>query len=139
MTRHSSFLFTVIIAIAGRFYNGHCRVNNSARMQLTPDQSKSINQLADSHLALSMFRKEYHLADVQSVSLLSVWNIHGAGQSPDQWMLSGHCGRLAHRIGLEKTTARGEQVFAQRRELQIDATELRSMLEHWTTLVAWLT
>ena len=139
MSRYSSFLCTVIIAIAGRFYNGHCLVSNSARKQLTSDQSKSISQLAHSHLALSMFRKEYGIGDVQAVLLLSVWNIHGSGQSPDQWMLSGHCGRIAHRIGLEKTASRGEEVLAQRRELEIAATELRSLMEHWATLVAWLT
>lgn len=131
----SSFLLTVILAVGGRFDGGRCPTGNFAGNTLSPDQRRRINQLAHSHLAASLFRKEFQLADLQAVLILSVWNLEGSGRSPDQWILHGHCGQLAYRIGLDTIITRGQFLL----NAGSEHLDVRSVIERWSTLLSWKT
>ncbi|GAQ05327.1 hypothetical protein ALT_2648 [Aspergillus lentulus] len=96
------FLFTAILAIAGRYYTAY-REKQSARSNLPPIPGNALAALADlacAHLGFVLLRKQHQLSDVQATLLLSVWVPRGRGQSADQWMLTGLCTRLAYRIGV---------------------------------------
>ncbi|CAG7560653.1 unnamed protein product [Fusarium equiseti] len=102
-TRSSSpFLFTTILAIAGRYYTGY-RKTQPTMLGLPPITANALGSLADlacAHLGFVLFRKQHQLSDVQATLLLSVWIPRGKGQSADQWMVTGLCTRLAYRIGI---------------------------------------
>ncbi|GMK56158.1 hypothetical protein CspeluHIS016_0212140 [Cutaneotrichosporon spelunceum] len=99
--RKSPFLFTCVLAVASRYYLRYQQVNPSLPV-IEATAITAIKDLAYSHLGASMFRKQPGVMDVQAVLLLANWNLFGQGMSPDNWLVSGHCGRLAYRIGLDR-------------------------------------
>ena len=131
----SSFLFTVILSIGGRFSGNDDSSVEPKKPTLSLNQRHEINQLAHSHLAATLFRKEFQLADLQAVLVLSVWNLEGSGRSPDQWILHGHCGQLAYRIGLDTIATRGQSLLSPDRK----PSDARSVIERWATLLSWKT
>ena len=132
----SSFLFTVVLAVGGRFYGDYKPSFGSAGPPiLSHDQRQRINQLAHTHLSASLFCKEFQLADLQAVLILSVWNLEESGRAPDQWILHGHCGQLAYRIGLDNIATQGQSLF----NSGLEHPDVRSALERWATLFSWKT
>lgn len=102
MQYSSPFLFTVILMIAGRYYSKYRDIQFAIAglPDIAISEIEAINDLAVSHLGLALVRKQHQLSDVQAAVLFSAWIPRGQGQSPDQWMVTGLCTRLAHRIGL---------------------------------------
>lgn len=137
----SPFLVTVIISVAARYYVRHrARVSVDSRFvaAMALDTPGVLADLAYSHLGFLVMRKQHQLADVQAALLLSVWNLRGKGLSPDQWMVTGICARLAHRIGMQE--ALGHPVIARALNSgQLDLTEIHEInriLEGWHTWLA---
>lgn len=94
--------------------------------------------LAYSHLGFLIMRKQHQLSDVQAALLLSVWNLRGKGLSPDQWMVTGICARLAHRIGMQEAL-RHPMIARAVNSGQLDLTEIyeiNRILEGWHTWLA---
>lgn len=88
--------------IAGRYYSKYRDIQFAIAglPDIAISEIEAINDLAVSHLGLALVRKQHQLSDVQAAVLFSAWIPRGQGQSPDQWMVTGLCTRLAHRIGL---------------------------------------
>lgn len=100
LRRTSSFLLTAVLAIGSRFY---CKYTASrGEPLLQSDVAAAIARLAYAHLAASLFRKQHQLADVQATLLLGGWGLQAGGGGPDPWLVTGHCARLAHRLGLHR-------------------------------------
>lgn len=78
-----------------------------------------------------MFRKQPRVLDVQAVLLLANWNLFGRGMSPDNWLVSGHCGRLAYRIGLDQIADAASQVD------EVRSSGDNPVLERWGTWLGW--
>ncbi|EEU33848.1 uncharacterized protein NECHADRAFT_55935 [Fusarium vanettenii 77-13-4] len=135
----SPFLFTSILAIAGRYYNSYReRLLALERPQaITVNALEALAELACAHLGFVLFRKQHQLSDVQATLLLSVWIPRGKGQSADQWMISGLCNRLAHRIGMTDLWSRPEvQRFINSPNPDVKDTQLvDEILPQWHT---WL-
>ncbi|GFF57345.1 hypothetical protein IFM46972_10769 [Aspergillus udagawae] len=135
----SPFLFTTILAIAGRYYTGY-RETQSSKSGLPLITASALTALADlacAHLGFAIFRKQHQLSDVQATLLLSVWIPRGKGQSADQWMVTGLCTRLAYRIGVPDSIGR-EVVMRLLNSTHFDANDIReanSILPQWHT---WL-
>jgi len=85
--------------------------------------------MAHAHLGASLFRKQHQVADVQAILLLSMFVLTGLGQSPDQWMLSGHCCRVAYRIALDKAY---KSIIP-----SMGVSDKENMTERWQTWLAW--
>lgn len=103
--RHrSAFLYTAILAIAARFYVKHSALPSGV-YALTSAAAAGMARLAYSHLAASLFRKQHQLADVQATLLLGGWGLQAGGGGPDPWLVTGHCARLAHRLGLHRASS----------------------------------
>lgn len=137
----SPFLFTVIIAVAARYYVRHRAQVSVDSRSIAPMALETPGLLADlaySHLGFLIMRKQHQLSDVQAALLLSVWNLRGKGLSPDQWMVTGICARLAHRIGMQE--ALGHPMIARAvNSGQLDLTEIyeiNRILEGWHTWLA---
>ncbi|RAL08765.1 Zn(II)2Cys6 transcription factor [Aspergillus homomorphus CBS 101889] len=138
MRSSSPFLFTVILSIAGRYYPKHRETQPASSMpNITPEALEALAELACAHLGFVIFRKQHQLSDVQATLLLSVWIPRGYGQSADQWMVTGICTRLAHRIGIPDTFSRpaiatflGTDDFG-----DSDVHEVNDLLRQWHT---WL-
>ncbi|KAH9875146.1 hypothetical protein J1614_004636 [Plenodomus biglobosus] len=98
----SPFLFTAILAIAGRYRTSYRNFQrNSLSLPSIPDSAfDALAEFAYAHLGFSIFRKQHRLSDIQAILLLSVWIPKGNGQSADQWVTMGLCTRLAYRIGI---------------------------------------
>lgn len=102
MQRTSSYLLTVVIAVASRFWLRSTYPSQPPSGWDVRIPSASAH-LAYSHLAATLFRKQHRLADVQATLLLAGWGLQGGGQGPDPWLVTGHCVRLARRMGLHRT------------------------------------
>lgn len=127
LQRKSPFLFTVILAVACRFYHKHSTsYPRPDRPPISASVVGDVAHMAFAHLGASLFWKQHQLADVQSVQLISLWVLSRPGQSPDQWLVSGHCSRLAYRIGMNKVS-----------ETAVDAPDRANRLESWQTWLAW--
>lgn len=100
-----TYLCTTILAIGARFYLKHCTRHNIL-LNLPLQAPAAIARLAYSHLAASLFRKQHQLADVQATLLLAGWGLQSGGGGPDPWLVTGHCTRLAQRLGLHRTSGR---------------------------------
>ncbi|KAH7168189.1 putative C6 finger domain protein [Fusarium sp. MPI-SDFR-AT-0072] len=133
------FLFTTILAIAGRYYTGY-RKTQSALMNLPPIAPSALESLADlacAHLGFVLFRKQHQLSDVQATLFLSVWIPRGKAQSADQWMLTGLCTRLAYRIGIPDVWNHPGilRLLNSASPDANDVHDVNSILPHWHT---WL-
>jgi hypothetical protein len=117
----SPFLLTCILAIGARFYLAYQRANPSLPV-VDAETATAIKDLAYSHLGASMFRKQPGVMDVQAVLLLANWNLFGQGMSPDNWLVSGHCGRMGYRIGLDRVAHSAPE---------------RPVLCRWRTWLGW--
>lgn len=96
--QRSPFLYTAILAIAARHYQRSPSGNPAFNDQV----ASSIRQLAYSHLAAVVMRKEHGFPDVQAILILSVWGLQGQGKGPDPWLLTGVVQRMAHRLELQR-------------------------------------
>jgi hypothetical protein len=136
--KSSSFLFCVILAVAAKYYRAYStRFAPSDSLRLDAQAPKAIAQLAYSHLAASLFRKQLVLADIQAILLLACWNLQGGGMSPDPWVISGHAFRLAGRIGLQKVSKQGTDLLATQEGADYFSDKTASLLDHWRTWLAW--
>ena len=136
--KSSSFLFSVILAVAAKYYRGYSvRFLSSDSLRLDAHTPKAIAQLAYSHMAASLFRKQLVLADIQAILLLASWNLQGEGMSPDPWVISGHAFRLAGRIGLDQVPKQGISLLATQQEADFFSETTASLLNHWRTWLAW--
>lgn len=88
--------------IAGRYYPKYreFEFSKASLPEITIGHIEAINDLAISHLGFVLVRKQHQLSDVQAAILFAVWIPRGDGKSPDQWMITGLCTRLAYRIEL---------------------------------------
>ena len=128
--QRSPFLFAIILAIACRTYRKHTESNpRSDRPALSISAIDEISRMAHAHLGASMFRKQHQVADVQAILLLSMFVLTGLGQSPDQWMLSGHCCRVGYRIGLDKAYLRAAD--------SARISDKNVVVERWQAWLAW--
>lgn len=75
---------------------------NGANLYLDDQTAASIRQLAYSHLAAVVMRKEHAFPDVQAILILSVWGLQGQGKGPDLWLLTSVVERMAHRLELQR-------------------------------------
>jgi hypothetical protein len=132
--RKSPFLFTTMLAIAGMYYVASQQRDSSLPF-VEPSAITAIKQLAYSHFGASMFRKRPRALDVQAVLLLSNWNLFGRGMSPDTWLVSGHCGRLAYRIGLDRVADIGSHIPPSDGEAFL--SQSLPILERWRTWLGW--
>jgi hypothetical protein len=106
--QRSPFLYTVILAIGARHYQ-RSKARTSVIMtgmggplHMDDQTASSIRQLAYSHLAAVVMRKEHAFQDVQAILILSVWGLQGQGKGPDPWLLTGVVDRMAHRLELQR-------------------------------------
>ena len=127
LRRRSPFLFTTILAVACRFYRHHTsKAPKADQPPLSPATSYEIVRMAYAHLGASLFWKQHQLEDVQAVQLITLWVLTRPGQSPDQWLVSGHAARLAYRIGLNKAS-----------EKDLGSLGTPSRMERWQMWLAW--
>ncbi|WWC96564.1 hypothetical protein V866_003432 [Kwoniella sp. B9012] len=120
----SGYLLTTVLAIACRFHPGHDRL-----LAFDDTTSKRIAQLAYSHLAASLFRKQHRLADVQASLLLAGYGLLPDGQGPDPWVVTGHAARIASRLGLYRVHLASASVSGRE--------EVDKLLAQWRTWMAW--
>ncbi|KAG4430183.1 hypothetical protein IFR05_014342 [Cadophora sp. M221] len=135
----SPFLFTVMLSIAGRYYNGY-REMEPGQSSLPPITAGALEALADlacSHLGFVLFRKQHQLSDVQATLLLSVWIPRGNGQSADQWMVTGLCSRLAYRIGVPDSSCH-PAITRLLNSTHLDANDIREAKDILPQWHAWL-
>ncbi|WVW86534.1 hypothetical protein I302_108583 [Kwoniella bestiolae CBS 10118] len=121
---YSGYLLTTILAIARRFHPDRNHLTSS-----DDTSCKRIAQLAYSHLAASLFRKQHRLADVQASLLLAGYGLLEDGQGPDPWVVTGHAARVASRLGLYRVHLTSASVS--KRE------EVDKLLAQWRTWMAW--
>lgn len=114
LRRRSSFLLTVVIAVAARFTNLAAQAPASSPAQpswmngaaastdVSVDRATfaQLANLAESHLAQSLLRKAHSLEDVMATLLLAGWGLRSGGGGPDSWILTGHAFRISRRLGL---------------------------------------
>lgn len=134
----SSCLFSAILAIAARFYVRHSeKFPVSGLPPISSSTPTTIGRLAYSHLGATLFRKEYRREDVQAIMLLSFWNLFGAGHSPDPWLVSGHCMRLALRVGLDKAPILAKELHSKFTRAEDASKQLSVVLADWRTWLWW--
>lgn len=97
----SAFLYTVVLAIAARIYPRHAARFKPPDTSALPNHIPgALRQLAYTHLAATILRKQQNFGDLQSILMLSVWGLLGQGKGPDPWLLTGIVQRLSHRLEL---------------------------------------
>jgi hypothetical protein len=128
------YLFTTILAVAARSrYKAETAKHGSFVSALDPEASLKLRRLAYAHFASSHFRRHQSLRDIQATLLLSGWGLHGSYEGPEAWMSTGHCGRLAHRLGLVflgKTPA-------SRSAHGKSSAQVTKLLAQWKTWLCW--
>lgn len=97
-----AYLFTTVLAIACRYTDRQHRPLGLVVPELDQGPSLKIRRLAYAHFASSMFRRHQSLRDLQATFLLAGWGLHPGSEGPEAWMTTGHCGRLALRLGLHE-------------------------------------
>ncbi len=99
-----------------------------------------IRKLAFSHLAATLMRKEHTLSDVQATMILALWGLLPNGKGPDPWLLTGHCQRMAQRLGIHKVALqpvilRAASLEAGQMLGQEDVEPLEKALTQWKTFL----
>lgn len=128
-----AFLFTTILAIASRYTRRQARPSGLAMPELDQDASLKIRRLAYAHFASSMFRRHQSLRDLQATFLLAGWGLHPGAEGPEAWMTTGHCGRLALRLGLHKLGRTAMPIMPPLGS-QI---EMAKLVSRWKTWLCW--
>ena len=93
----------MILAIGARHYQ-RSLARSGGLSGLDDTVAASIRQLAYSHLAAVVMRKEHAFPDVQAILILSVWGLQGQGKGPDPWLLTGVVERMSHRLELQRAS-----------------------------------
>lgn len=128
-----AFLFTTTLAIASRYTRRQHRPAGLAMPVLEPDLSARIRRLAYAHFASSMFRRHQSLRDLQAAFLLAGWGLHPTAEGPEAWMTTGHCGRLALRLGLHRL-GRAKPAIA---SPSSSSGEWKKLISQWKTWLCW--
>lgn len=126
-----AYLFTTVLAIAAGHISHQHRIQGLVMPALDPEPSLKIRRLAYGHFASSMFRRHQSLRDLQATLLLAGWGLHPGSEGPEAWMTTGHCGRLALRLGLHNL---GKVV---RPTTVLSAVETNKLISQWRTWLCW--
>lgn len=99
LRRRSSYLLTVVIAVAARFTNLAAQrpslspaqpswMTGAASTDVVVDRATfgQLANLAESHLAQSLLRKAHSLEDVMATLLMAGWGLRSGGGGPDSWV-----------------------------------------------------
>jgi hypothetical protein len=145
LRQRSPFLYTAILAVAARIYPRH-----SARFKPPDDVAalpshvpSALRQLAYSHVAATILRKQQNFGDLQSILISSVWGLLGQGKGPDPWLLTGIVQRLAHRLDLSRASMSpiirhvvegGKAALAALSEKESET--LHKLMSHWRACLA---
>jgi hypothetical protein len=128
-----------MIAIAARFYVRFIARNPRGGTSLVyptldPTIPAKLANLAETHLAQTLLRKQHALSDVQTILLLAAWGLHSGGRGPDAWVVTGHAARVARRLGVHRILA---QAAEDARMIQPGAEEdwrrLEAFMPQWRT------
>lgn len=130
-----SFLFTTVLAIAARYDSSHNRPSALPMPDLNPEASLNIRRLAYKHFASSMFRRHQSIRDLQATFLLAGWGLHPGAEGPEAWMTTGHCGRLALRLGLHKLGRTGTTLVPV--PPPSSRPEMAKLVSRWKTWLCW--
>ena len=130
-----------MLAIAARFF---CKLSDrSLRGGLFPLLSRDIPgklaNLAESHLAQTMLRKQHALSDVQAILLLAGWGLQSGGRGPDSWIVTGHAARISRRLGVHKVLAHAAETARVTRPGSEDWEKLEAFMPQWRTWLCWFT
>ncbi len=133
--RQSPPLISAMIAIASRFY---CRfTSRSSRNKMYPQLDPSIParliNLAESHLAQTLLRKQHALSDVQAILLLAAWGLQSGGRGPDAWIVTGHAVRIARRLGVHKVLGKAAETARTAQPGSEEWEELETFMPQWRT------
>ena len=124
-------LFSAILAISARFYHRHSATSHTIDSHVPA----ALADIAESHLAHTLLRKEHTLADVQTILLLAAWGLRSGGKGPDAWILTGHAARVSRRLGIHRAV--GQAVVATKKDSsQVDAPVKQveaTVLRQWRT------
>jgi trimethylamine:corrinoid methyltransferase-like protein len=69
---------------------------------------------------------------VQATLLLAGWGLQSGGGGPDPWLVTGHCARLAHRLGLHRVTGTVPNAGGAHESAATEKTWAQ-----WRTWLAW--
>lgn len=127
------YLFTSVLAVGARFKSRVNRHGAASPPLLNRDASLRLRRLAYAHFASSHFRRHQSLRDLQATLLLSGWGLHGGYEGPEAWMSTGHCGRLAHRLGLNTLG----KTWSSRSSQDKSPLEVTKLLGQWKTWLCW--
>ncbi|KAH9448377.1 hypothetical protein Pst134EA_027689 [Puccinia striiformis f. sp. tritici] len=159
----SSFLFSVMVAIGGRFCSSqsiahippkNCMMSNSTGTrvdlsQVTIDDATyaRLVALAHQHLSATLLKANHNIEDVRAILFLACWALvsnEDPSGAPHRWVLIGHAGRIGRSIGLDRCAAelRGSngiwnnpELHATRRS-QLDAIKTDHALQAIETILS---
>ena len=119
----SPYLYTVILAISSRYILPTPTVDPSTSLQL--------RRLAYTYYVASQFRRHQSLPDVQATLLLAAYGMYKRNKGPDPWIVTGHCGRLTHRLGLQR--------LGKVRSVPEDVSGIKGsrLVAQWKTWLCW--
>lgn len=125
------FLVSTVMAIACRYTRHQHRPLDLIMPEIDPDSCLKIRRLAYSHFASSMFRRHQSLRDLQAKFLLAGWGLHPGPEGPEPWITTGHCGRLALRLGLHKLGS------PQASSAMSPSGDSKKLISQWKTWLCW--
>lgn len=129
-------LISAMLAIAARFYikaTQQGRYKYSTHPVMDPATPARLANLAETHLAQTVLRKQHTLADVQTILLLAGWGLQSNGRGPEAWIVTGLAARVARRLEVHKVLA----VAAETARVSTSGTEewqkLETFMPQWRT------
>lgn len=132
--RKSPPLISAMLAIAARFYNKFTARTPSMGQQSLPTNTPSrLANLAEMHLAQTLFRKQHALSDVQTILLLAAWGLQSRGKGPDAWIVTGHAARVARRLEVHKVLQRAAETARATQPGTEEWAKLETFMPQWRT------
>jgi hypothetical protein len=136
--RRSPPLISTMIAIAARFYILFTARNPRAGSMslyppLDPTIPSKLANLAESHLAQTLLRRQHALSDVQTILLLAAWGLHSGGRGPDAWIVTGHAARVARRLGVHRILAQAAEEARMAEPESEEWDKLEAFMPQWRT------
>jgi len=101
--------------------------------KLDPGIPAKLANLAETHLAQTLLRNQYALSDVQMILLHAAWGLHEGGKGPDAWILAGHAGRVARRLGVHNVLAQAAEEAKRTQPGTEESGKLEVFMPQWRT------